>query len=217
MYYGIVNRKIVAGILGVMAIAGTFTAAQIFNRTSYTVSRVIDGDTFETTEKQRIRIAAVEAPELELCGAQQAKQTLEKLILGKKIQMKIIFRDPFQRLVSFVYVDKKFVNQEMLKSGWTYYKNRTGQKIPELENISDALRKNKKGIFGEKCTQSTNKINPTCTIKGNILLSTGEKTYHYLGCGQYGNTQVQLYLGDRWFCTAEEADENGFKKGKDCL
>ena len=35
---------------------------------AYSVLRVIDGDTFETKEHQIIRLASVEAPELDTCG-----------------------------------------------------------------------------------------------------------------------------------------------------
>lgn len=52
------NKKtLIVGVAGIMAIAGTLTARQVLQKTSYTVARVIDGYTFETMEKQRVRLA----------------------------------------------------------------------------------------------------------------------------------------------------------------
>lgn len=197
-----------AGIIGLLSLVSWQATVQ--QKTSYTVAEVYDGDTFVTAEKQKVRIAGVEAPELGLCGAIEAKKTLEDMILNKKVQMKVIYRDPYQRLVSMVYIDDKFINKEMLVSGWTYYKNRSQESSQELLETSRKSKDKQLGIFGSKCTQETNIVNAKCNIKGNNML------YHYPGCGQYNNTIVQLYLGDRWFCSKAEAEKEGYTKAQLC-
>lgn len=184
--------------------------------TSYSVAEVYDGDTFVTAEKQKVRIAGVDAPELGLCGASEAKKTLEDMILNKRVQMKVIYKDPYFRLVSMVYVDDKFVNLEMLKSGWAYSHNAYGESSKELLAESQASKNKMIGIFGNKCTQETNPVNPKCNIKGNIRTRTKDMIYHYPGCGQYNNTIVQLYLGDQWFCSNTEAEKAGYIKAQLC-
>lgn len=51
---------------------------------------------------------------------------------------------------------------------------------------------------------------PSCAIKGNVN-SEGERIYHVPGGSFYGRTDIKPEEGDRWFCTAAEAREAGFR------
>ena len=51
---------------------------------------------------------------------------------------------------------------------------------------------------------------PSCAIKGNVN-SKGEKIYHVPGGSFYDRTDIKPEEGDRWFCTAEEARNAGFR------
>jgi hypothetical protein len=51
---------------------------------------------------------------------------------------------------------------------------------------------------------------PSCAIKGNVN-SEGERFYHQPGWQSYNITKVKPEEGDRWFCTAEEAQAAGFR------
>lgn len=71
------------------------------------VSWVIDGDTFDTTSGERIRLADVDAPEYEEIGYNEAKNLLISLIYDKEVHLDIddIYRtDPYDRLVCVVYL-----------------------------------------------------------------------------------------------------------------
>ena len=180
---------------------------------AYTVSRVIDVDTFVTTEKQYIRVASTDAPELERCGGPEAKAELEKLVLGKPVYLKINFRDPYQRLVSFVYTKDGFVNEKMLSTGYSYYSRTSPGEIGEsLSATGNKAREGKKGIFSPSCTQKTNLAKPKCNIKGNTV----SKIYYVPGCGNYDHVAVQLYLGDQWFCSEKEAVSAEYRKPQQC-
>ena len=138
------------------------------------------------------------------------------MILNKKVQLKVIYKDPYFRLVSMVYVDDKFVNLEMLKSGWAYSHNISKESAAELLAASQESSKKKIGIFSSQCSQEVNPKNPKCNIKGNKRMDTKDAIYHYPGCGQYNRTVVQLYLGDQWFCSKAEAEKAGFTKAQLC-
>jgi len=184
---------------------------------SYRAMRVIDGDSFETEERQFIRLTGIDAPELENCDGKEAKEALGKLILDKNLYIKVIYRDSNMRLISHVYNDKGLVSEQMLRAGMAYNLN-TGVSDPALGKAADAAREEKLGIYSSKCTQETNPNSKTCVIKGNIRTPRGdEKIYHFPGCGQYNNTVVELYKGDKWFCTENEAQKAGFVKGSDCF
>lgn len=214
-------KKLVAGALATATISGTgyFVLNQKNkNQTvpAYTVARVIDGDTFETTEKQLVRLANLMAPELDYCGGPEAKAQLEKFVLGKPVYFKVLFRDRYQRLDSLVYTPDGFINEQMVLVGAASFKL-SGKSSPESDKMqiaSDQAKTKKIGIHSQKCTQSKNTQNPKCIIKGNVR--DQKKYYHYPGCAQYNNTTVQLYLGDQWFCTEAEAQKKGFIKADLC-
>lgn len=184
---------------------------------SYRAMRVIDGDTFETEERQLIRLTGIDAPEMENCGGPEAKKALEKLILKKNLYVKVIFRDGSNRLISHVYNDRGLVSTQMVRSGMVYYLG-TAINDPKLNEAAGLARKEKLGIYSAKCTQLENLTNPKCVIKGNIRdFDQKLKIYHFPGCGQYNHTLLELYKGDRWFYTEKEAQKAGFSKGADCF
>lgn len=179
---------------------------------SYTVARVIDGDTFETAEKQLIRLSSANAPELDHCWGKEAKEALEKLILGKPIYLKVQFRDPFYRLISVVYTDDGFINEIMVRNGHAHY-GKTGKDTgEEMVAAADDARKHRRGIYSPKCTQKINR-NSSCQIKGNI---NNGKIYYTPDCGMYNQVEVQLFQDDKWFCTEKEAQKAGFRKPSQC-
>jgi hypothetical protein len=53
-----------------------------------------------------------------------------------------------------------------------------------------------------------------CDIKGNISQNSGEKIFHVPGGEYYEATNIHPEFGERWFCTEEEAINNGWRKSK---
>lgn len=200
-----------AGVLATMTIS-----TAVYLKTTYQVLRVIDGDTFETTDNQKIRLSGVDAPELDLCGGTDSKLALEKLILGKRLMVKVLFNDRYKRLVSRVFDQETDINLAMISSGNAYISRADPEDRPELVNAIRIAREQKMGIFGPVCNQASNTQNPKCVIKANISQSFGYHYYRYPGCKEYNNTMVQLYLGENWYCTEAEAKTAGFTKGPDC-
>lgn len=202
---------------------GTSLAAGLFGLTigrttvnvpSYQATRIIDGDTFETKEKQWIRVSGIDASETGLCGSEEAKQQLEKIILGKDLYIKVTYHDS-TRLMGIVYTKDGLVATRMLESGWAELNDRDNLDLPELGKATKLAQTKKLGLFGSLCTQETNTSNSKCLIKGNITTNS-EPTYHFPGCNSYESTIIQLHHGDKWFCTEEEAREAGFVKAETC-
>lgn len=117
---------------------------------------VIDGDTFDTTSGERIRLADIDAPESGEAGYSAAKNALIDLIYGKTVYLDIddIYEtDPYGRLVCVVYIrysstHYKNVNKALLNEGvvvisnyynefgpysWTLYVDEDA--IPEFPSI----------------------------------------------------------------------------------
>lgn len=53
---------------------------------------------------------------------------------------------------------------------------------------------------------------PSCNIKGNISIGSGERIFHVPGQEHYNETIIRMQYGERWFCTEEEAREAGWRK-----
>ena len=57
-------------------------------------------------------------------------------------------------------------------------------------------------------------IDPSCKIKGNISIDTGERIYHVPGQKYYQQTRISPEYGERWFCSEAEARAAGWRKSR---
>jgi hypothetical protein len=53
-----------------------------------------------------------------------------------------------------------------------------------------------------------------CGIKGNISTGTGERIYHVPGQKYYWATRINLFGGERWFCSEADARAAGWRKSR---
>jgi micrococcal nuclease len=85
----------------------------------YTVSEIVDGDTFKTRDGSTIRLIGVNSPEIGEPCSMEAKDELRNLIYGKDIRMESDDgnKDVYGRLLRYVYVGNTFVNSEMVRLG----------------------------------------------------------------------------------------------------
>jgi len=67
---------------------------------------------------------------------------------------------------------------------------------------------------GQKRSWLPNALNPGCTIKGNISISSGERIYHVPGQDYYAKTRISIGKGERWFCSEAEARAAGWRKAR---
>ncbi|OGK10357.1 hypothetical protein A2767_02780 [Candidatus Roizmanbacteria bacterium RIFCSPHIGHO2_01_FULL_35_10] len=179
---------------------------------------VIDGDTVVLENKTRLRLRHLDSPELENCGGENARQLLTSLVEGKSITIEEQIPDQNGRAMALIYVDTLLVNQKMLESGWSHYHSDQTTKTSELKKIANEARSKNLGIFSPLCLQETNPDNPECIIKGNLenKRKSGRRLYYLPGCAQYKFVKVEKDLGERWFCTEEEASTAGYLKPATC-
>lgn len=210
------KHALVGGVLLVSTIGGGYF---VFKNSgvkvpAYTASRVIDGDTFETKEKQLIRLSSADAPELDKCWGSEAKKALETLVLEKPLYIKVQYRDSYYRLISVVYTPDGSVNEAMIRQGDAYYAKTGKDSGEELVEAATEAREKQRGIHSQACTQMVNTLNQKCSIKGNQRAN--EKIYYTPSCWYYDQVKVQLYGDDQWFCTENDAVKAGFRKPEDC-
>jgi endonuclease YncB( thermonuclease family) len=78
------------------------------------VTRVIDGDTFETNRRKKpVRLANVDTPEKREKGYQEAKKALKALIESEYVTVTKKAHDKYGRTVANVRKGRKSVNKHM--------------------------------------------------------------------------------------------------------
>ena len=83
---------------------------------------VIDGDTIELEDRQRVRLIGIDSTEFGQRCHREGKEKLKELVEGKEI--KLISdrqdKDKYGRLLRYVYIDELSINLEMVMSGNAY-------------------------------------------------------------------------------------------------
>lgn len=179
------------------------------------VIKVVDGDTLILRNNQTIRLANLNAPDLQYCGGIEAKKRLEQLVLNKIINFESIGKDSFKRTVALVYINKILVNEIVLKEGLARYDGSPSPKREILKKAYDQAVNQKKGIFSLCVLKDP--PNKNCFIKGNIDRHYSNKKHYFLpNCHEYPQVIVEKDLGEDWFCSEKQAQEAGFVKATNC-
>ena len=88
------------------------------------VTRIIDGDTFETETGEKVRLIGINAPEISDFYGLESKEYLTKLILDKVVDLQTDNisknKDRYQRLLRFVFIDGYDVNKKMISDGFAF-------------------------------------------------------------------------------------------------
>jgi len=193
------------------------------------VVKVIDGDTIELENGQKVRYIGIDTPELVHpskpveCFAKEAQEKNKELVLGKEVWLEkdISETDKYGRLLRYVWVNDILVNEVLVQEGYAQVSTYPPD-VKYQERFLEAQRKAReenKGLwnscqyFGQKVLSS--QTEKGCLIKGNISAS-GEKIYHLPQCGSYDKTVINESKGEKWFCSEEEAILAGFRKAKNC-
>ncbi|WP_410207871.1 thermonuclease family protein [Fusobacterium sp.] len=114
------------------------------------VVKVSDGDSFYLKLGKtvyRIRMYGIDAPELYQEHGDESKAYLEKIILNKNINVKVMDEDKYGRKIGKIFYKNKDVNLQMLESGnaWLYEYYAKGEK--KYKKAFEKARKEKIGIW----------------------------------------------------------------------
>jgi endonuclease YncB( thermonuclease family) len=114
------------------------------------VLAIIDGDTvsFLTQEKEelRIRLADIDAPEIDQPWGPAAKTALAIWVEGKSGSIKVVDTDRYQRKVAYLVVEGKNINEALISEGlaWVY---REYLREIELIALEREARNSGKGLW----------------------------------------------------------------------
>ena len=112
------------------------------------VTRIVDADTIEVrleTGAIRVRLHAIDAPELDQPWGPEATQALSKMILGKNVALEPFEQDQDKRVVATVFLGKVDVNADLVRLGhaWAFRPQMTkaDEQLCELEGEARAARR----------------------------------------------------------------------------
>ena len=122
--------------------------------TTTKVTRVIDGDTFETETGEKVRLIGINATEISDIFGQEAKQYLSDLIENKTVDLQTDNisndRDRYQRLLRYVILDGVDINKKMVSDGYAFaYLKYHFSKSTDYEQAQILSREVNKGIWGD--------------------------------------------------------------------
>ena len=86
----------------------------------------------------------------------------------------------------------------------------TQEILPTVESRSNPAIASTPIDASSVCPTGCTEQQPGCAIKGNIN-SEGEKIYHLPGSSSYSATVIDPTKGELWFCSADEAESNGWR------
>ncbi|MEK7202935.1 MAG: thermonuclease family protein [Patescibacteria group bacterium] len=122
------------------------------------VIRVIDGDTIEIENKEKVRYIGIDAPETVdqrkpiQCFGKEAFNKNKELVEGKitRLEKDITDKDKYNRLLRYVWVKDVFVNLELVKQGFAYsYSYPSDIKYQDLFiKAQQEAMKAKRGLWG---------------------------------------------------------------------
>lgn len=195
------------------------------------VASVIDGDTIEIHDT-RIRLHGIDAPESsQVCRRENGEewrcgQTAANLladIIGRRIvSCESSAMDRYGRAIAVCRVEDHDINKAMVSQGYAVAYRRYSSDYVDAEKVA---KQERRGIWSGAFTMpwdyrrrarldagpSTPAAQGSCVIKGNIGRS-GNFTYHMPGDRHYDTTRINTSKGERWFCSAAEAEAAGWHK-----
>lgn len=125
-----------------------------------TVIRVIDGDTVklltEDNHSVRVRLASIDAPEIGQAYGKAAKKNLAHWIEGKKVQVQVLDKDHYGRVVGKICLRQEDINLIQVQQGfaWHYVHYAKKHQSPEefllYRQTEEEARKSRRGLWREK-------------------------------------------------------------------
>lgn len=102
------------------------------------VCGVTDGDTISVLQDGRavkIRLYGIDCPEKHQAFGMRARQFTSSLAFGKEVEVRPVERDRYGRLIAWVYVGPRCLNEELLRAGfaWHFKRYSRDSHLAELE------------------------------------------------------------------------------------
>lgn len=182
-------------------------AEQVDIEPTYLVTKVVDGDTVELSNGEKVRLICIDTPEVGEDLYQEAKDKLSLLLLNKRVILEkdVSETDRYGRLLRYVFIDDLDINKAMVNSGLArVYRYEPDVKYCDDYVIVENVAKSKKiGLWEEKVIQQIVTEDASETSSSNYICSSnvyncGDFKTHaeaqevYEACGSVSNDVHRL-------------------------
>ena len=168
----------------------------------YKVIKVIDGDTIELENGERVRYIGIDTPEtkhpskpVEYYG-KEAAQANARLVEGKGVRLEfdVQRRDKYGRLLAYVYVDTIFVNAWLVEQGYAQILTippnvKYQDKFLELQRMA---REEGRGLWAKSPEEKLEKASEDTIV---YVTKTGKK-YHLSNCRYLSKSKIPISLSE---------------------
>jgi len=199
------------------------------------VTRVIDGDTIELANGEKVRLIGLDTPEtlhpekpVEYYG-EEASEFTKRMVEGKRIRLEydVQQRDRYGRLLAYVYLeDGTFLNAELLRQGYANLATHPPnvKHVEQFVQLQREARENHRGRWAAggpesfemtappRGSPSQSRI-PNPFAEGKYVGSSQSNIYHYPDCYWALKIYPQNLIH---FQSAKEAQEKGYRPCKVC-
>ncbi len=138
----------------ILAVLLAISVSPAFAREPFwgSVEKIIDGDSLLIVSGKKtieIRLYGVDSPEYNQPFAGKAKKLVKRNVFGKKILVRPVYYDSYQRLVAIVEYNEQTLNSELVKAGlaWVYPHYCRKKICRSWQQLEDSARANKKGLW----------------------------------------------------------------------
>jgi len=209
----------------------------------HTVKRVIDGDTLQLDNNERLRLIGVDTPEVHESGklyrdAYRSHRDIEtiqflgkkssaftkKMALGKRVLLKydktnnpIKHRDKYGRLLVYAFLeDGTFLNAEIIRQGYgNVYTNLYFSHLDEFRQYEKEAREHKRGLWADA---SMPQASPETQIQGSPPVSGTSQNIVYVTTtsGRYHRDWCRYLKQSAIPMSLEEAKAKGYSPCSVC-
>ena len=212
--------------------------------TTYTVIRVVDGDTFKINyngKEESVRLIGVDTPESVHPDAEKntefgktASNFSKNYLEGKEVTLEfdVQERDQYGRLLAYVYLNGIMYNKTLLEEGYakiaTYPPN--VKYVDDFTTIQEEARNNKKGLWGYETTSSASNSSQTSSATNTINSNSSSTSDNSENIEYNGQTVYKSKTGSKYHysptcsnmknpteITLEEAENLGLEPCKKCV
>lgn len=138
------------------------------------VTRVIDGDTIELEDGQRVRYIGVNTPETVdprvgvQCFGKEASAKNKELVLNQRVRLEkdVSETDRYDRLLRYVYVGDTFINDRLVREGYAHASSYPPDvKFQEqFRQAEQEARANNRGLWGSCPAETTAPVGTAAPI-----------------------------------------------------
>jgi micrococcal nuclease len=184
---------------------------------TYQASKVIDGDTIELDNGERVRYIGIDTPEFRANQepdpyAQEAYEANYNLVDGKEayLEFDVQERERYDRMLAYTYFDDLFIYTWLVENGYTQIMtippNVTYQDL--LLELQTKTREENRGIWEIEPVENK-KEDSEFPYVGN----KNSKKFHHYYCGSVDDMKEKNKV---FFLTREDAVEAGYVPCKRC-